>query len=47
MGKIVASLARILAKMIGKSGQPIIGIKVDPPTGWADYCKRNPEDKQC
>lgn len=46
MGKIMASLARILAKLINKPGQPIIGVKVDPPPGWTDYCQRNPGDVQ-
>lgn len=46
MGKIMASLARVLAKLIGKSGQPIIGLKVEAPPGWIEYSKSNKDDPQ-
>lgn len=46
MGKIMASLTRVLAKMINKPGQPIVGVKVDPPPGWDEYRKAHPNDPQ-
>lgn len=23
------------------------GQRAEPPAGWADYCRRHPEDKSC